>query len=576
MFFVWVAAGKAALHTIFGAVGEGAEEFIAELGQSYINKLTIGTDTRNWKELNKDAWYNALVGGITALLFDTADIISGGNGILPTAEDFESVTAQAAEEAANSIAVNAAVLGGNAENLQLNSHRKSMATSNYTVEQAMRIRWEGKTFRNIVAGIDTSVSNFFQKWNEGRKSHLGEKLEKLYLGALNEAVLGKVEDVLGYAVDYRDVIVTNDDVKHILRGHPNLEGWVFDALPAVIASPDFVGGGHEGTGKNSGKTGVIMKKTMPNGTVVTIQFDNPGRSTLQITTVYTKESTTPMVTEKSDTPTPKATEPVLSQFNISQAKNEVNGKVANEPSQFLYMERLAEQAKKNGNLYTQRILRAEIEKARKNFGKSEAEASTPMSTIYADYMREYNMPDDYEAETENGEGFEELNADLENDANSDTMNREHVRNLKLTQSGKVINPMPAEEYEKVKDILIARGVEVFAAISGDDLGYMLAMGAEGTYSNGRITHVGAVPSRGTMYEELIHMMQAKEYGELDTTDYVELYRREIEANRKLIEYSEHYKLDTFDISDIKRNLKRWEESFAKAKGVAYDDFSNWN
>ena len=56
-----------------------------------------------------------------------------------------------------------------------------MRTNPYTDEEAGRIRREGKTFRNIIAGIDTSVSEFFNKWRHGRSVQKGEKLEKLYL-----------------------------------------------------------------------------------------------------------------------------------------------------------------------------------------------------------------------------------------------------------------------------------------------------------------------------------------------------------------------------------------------------------
>ncbi len=154
------------------------------------------------------------------------------------------------------------------------------------------------------------------------------------------------------------------------------------------------------------------------------------------------------------------------------------------------------------------------------------------------------------------------------------INEKRAKNLKLTRRGEVINPMPTEEYNRIKSVLATQGVEVFAATSGDDLRYMLAIGAEGTYSNGRITHIGDIPSRGTMYEEIIHMVQARKNGELATTDYVELYKREIEANRKLLRHSKHYNLDEIDIGDIIRNLKAWEESFNKAMGVSYDDFIN--
>lgn len=52
-------------------------------------------------------------------------------------------------------------------------------------------------------------------------------------------------------------------------------------------------------------------------------------------------------------------------------------------------------------------------------------------------------------------------------------------------------------------------------------------------------HIGEIPSKGTLYEEMIHMAQARRYGELDSSDYVELYAREVKANRKLLRCSEY-------------------------------------
>lgn len=202
-----------------------------------------------------------------------------------------------------------------AENAQKNTASEVETESPYSEQEASYIRREAKTFRNLIAGIDYTVSDFFRKWRNGRKSHQGEKLEKLYLGKPSANTLEKVSEILGYDVETRDVIVTNDDTKHISEQHPDLEEWVFDALVDVVANPDVVRKGHEGTGKNNGKTGVIFEKQMPNGNIVCIQFDNPGRETLQVTTVYLKNkagATTSMVntSEEADTPTSETTEPV--------------------------------------------------------------------------------------------------------------------------------------------------------------------------------------------------------------------------------------------------------------------------
>ena len=95
----------------------------------------------------------------------------------------------------------------------------STGETGYNRIEADSIRHEGKTFRNLVAGIDSSVSAFFEKWRNGRKGRPDEKLEKLYLGRMSDGTRAAVSDILGYEVSERDFIVTNDGVKHILDTH---------------------------------------------------------------------------------------------------------------------------------------------------------------------------------------------------------------------------------------------------------------------------------------------------------------------------------------------------------------------
>lgn len=153
----------------------------------------------------------------------------------------------------------------------------------------------------------------------------------------------------------------------------------------------------------------------------------------------------------------------------------------------------------------------------------------------------------------------------------DIINSKKAVNTKILSDGTVANPMDVVEYDRMKKALEKQGIEVFAATNGDDLRYMQFIGAEGTYSNGRITHIGEIPSRGTFLEEIIHMNQSKLYGELDSSDIKELCAREVEANRKLFKYRKEYRLDNLDIADIERNKEYWEKKFTEVIGVAYDE-----
>ena len=150
------------------------------------------------------------------------------------------------------------------------------------------------------------------------------------------------------------------------------------------------------------------------------------------------------------------------------------------------------------------------------------------------------------------------------------LNTKHT-NRKISSSLEVVNPMDVGEYNRIKTALEKQGVEVFAAVDGDDLRYMKMIQAEGTYSNGRITHIGEVPSRGTLFEEIIHRTQAVQYGELDSTDFVELCAREVEANRRLLKYQKEYRIDPIDVKEIEENLEKWENDFKRLTGVSYNE-----
>ena len=205
----------------------------------------------------------------------------------------------------------------------------------YTDVDIPRIRKEGKTFRNIIAGIDTKVSDFFNKWKDGRKSHAGEKLEKLYLGKTTDVANEDISNILGYDVDGRDFIITNDDVKHILdrhgpdgeatrNGYAEVTPEIIDMLPEIVKNPDNV---YAGSTNRIGKQGVVFEKVLPDGNVVYIQFDNPGRGTLQGKTIYIKKDTTSGSDASAETPirTSETTEPVsFSTYTIPQTDGGVN------------------------------------------------------------------------------------------------------------------------------------------------------------------------------------------------------------------------------------------------------------
>lgn len=158
---------------------------------------------------------------------------------------------------------------------------------------------------------------------------------------------------------------------------------------------------------------------------------------------------------------------------------------------------------------------------------------------------------------------------LEKSGKSGTINTKQTAR-KIKDGTTVVNPMDAGKYAKLKANLQKKGVIVMQA-KGDDLEYMRALGAEATYGGGYIMHIGEIPSASALYEEIIHWTQAKKYGELASTEPVELCAREVAANRKLLQNGNAYGFDEVDFEDIQRNLARWEAKFEELAGVSYDE-----
>ena len=337
------AAGRVALSMI----SEGGEEFLEDVFQPILQRATYDPSARF--DLS-DALYDAAVGAAMGGIGAGVDVIrQHGNG-QADAQPTQEVRPEVREGTYTHTPANAA------EGTQ-NAVPGVETASKYDPIQAAAIRHEGKTFRNLVAGFDTTVTDFFQRWKNGRSNTSTEKLEKLYLGKISETARQQASNILGYDLSSRDMIVTNDDVKHIVsshgkadaevqRGNLPLAQWAIEAIPDVVTNPDTVSPGDiQAGGKHPGKRGLLFSKSLPNGTVVTVQFDNKGRNTMELTTMYVKkaapttqafnvENTSSQLTAK---PVPESmgsasvegTRPLNANDSIAQgAENVKNGGVA--------------------------------------------------------------------------------------------------------------------------------------------------------------------------------------------------------------------------------------------------------
>ena len=350
------ATGQALLTWIVNAVGEGVEEVTSDLLNPLADRLLRLDDRKGpvWSTDDLAQWgYDFLLGTAMGMFGGGQQLVRGvQQGQAQTAEnnyyaDLRRNGLGSANRAANAQRASDAMgrimptrdglLMPRLVDEQGRTYEQRMAAeasgqrtaTRYTAEEAAAKRKDARTFRNIIAGIDTSISDFFDRWKSGRKSHLGEKLEQLYIAPMPNNMAEDISKIVGYNVNGRDFIVTSDDVKHVMDQHGNsdaeiakgnipLETWMLDALPDVVTNPDSIEPGNLGTGnKNAGKRGIVFSKAFPGGKIITIQFDNKGRGTLELNTLYAKESA---ILEGNGTNAPNTFTPEAAKSALSYAE----------------------------------------------------------------------------------------------------------------------------------------------------------------------------------------------------------------------------------------------------------------
>lgn len=294
------AAGKAALSFL----SEGGEEMLEDVVQPILQSIYNGKGVRqNYSELElQDVLYDGLIGGILGLAGSGAEI--AGNAI--TRGESAKFSPQKPTEATRANGEgNLTPDAQNAAEGTQSAEKTAPAEGaeyrrNYDPLETAAIQRTSKTFRNIVAGVDTSISDFFSKWKNGRKSHLGEPLEKLYIGRVTDAAKAEMSALLGYDVQSSDYIITADNVKHIMDQHGNdnaevsrgnlpLSSISMDAIADVVEHPDRITLG-DAENWEAGRNGLQFEKDIGNGTVVYVQFDNFKRGTIEPRTLYIKKT----------------------------------------------------------------------------------------------------------------------------------------------------------------------------------------------------------------------------------------------------------------------------------------------
>lgn len=337
------AAGKAALKAAGSFATEGLEEVVEDALQPILQKATYDENALSQYK-DTDYWtnvlYDGLIGGILGLAGSGAEI--AGNAIA-RGETASAAPQQGAEATRANGEGNLTPDAQNAAQGTQSAEKTAPAEGaeyrrNYDPLETAAIQRTSKTFRNIVAGVDTSISDFFSKWKNGRKNHLGEPLEKLYIGRVTDAAKAEMSALLGYDVQSSDYIITADNVKHIMDQHGNdnaevsrgnlpLSSISMDAIADVVEHPDRITLG-DAENWEAGRNGLQFEKDIGNGTVVYVQFDNFKRGTIEPRTLYIKKKGTPTSTvnaaNTANTYTSETFEPEVPNDSVAQGRGTVN------------------------------------------------------------------------------------------------------------------------------------------------------------------------------------------------------------------------------------------------------------
>lgn len=345
------AAGKLGSTTLgkvaISAISEGGEEFAEALMQPILQMATYDKNAIYDEEWLSNALHDAAIGAALGG-------IGGGVEAVASRNRTAAKPRNPAMPGAGEPTVEAAGTGkGNAEStVQGNSggileqeierlfgkknaapeERTASYLKSYDPLEEDTIRKVSKKFTNLVVGRDTTISDFFNKWKNGRKSHQGEPLEKLYIGKVTDAAKRKLSDLLGYEVQSTDYIITADNVKHIMDHHGNdakevqrgnlpISTISMDTIADVVSHPDRI---HLGATEDweAARQAVEFEKDIGGGTVVYVQFDNFKRGTIEPRTLYIRKGTSTSAVNTAEnaasTYTPKATEPEAPVNNVSQ------------------------------------------------------------------------------------------------------------------------------------------------------------------------------------------------------------------------------------------------------------------
>ncbi|MBO5790718.1 MAG: hypothetical protein J6R40_06130, partial [Clostridia bacterium] len=417
-------AVQKSLKIIAGGAGEGFEEFIAGIAESYINKVTIKADECIFSETLKDSLYDALVSGITGVVVGTANSIGARGGKLPSAEDIEDLTTQAAEETVNSIARGDSV--ALRKMVSESQHERNMRLKNASIKITAAKKGGGEHF-------DKSMLSGVRKQDAGK--YLAPILRKLgiftkyqnpaldvsfeYSGNALRRSAAHQERESGNR--YNDFALVNANLKELCENAYPAEAHIDEKPPTSD--------GHVQAAATLFSVLRDGERLIP--VKMTVKFYDNQDPTLHIVIASDKTQNKSIPEDAAGTQNAHhVAGDTLTNMSVSDFLGLVNGseqftkrmpdisrKTAKGQIPLLYTERLLEHAKRDGYIYSQRLLRRELEKAQRKLRKAKSKGNGSRPTIYADRLSQYSELVDFEDNIDS----DDLNADFENDADSDTI-----------------------------------------------------------------------------------------------------------------------------------------------------------
>jgi len=130
--------------------------------------------------------------------------------------------------------------------------------------------------------------------------------------------------------------------------------------------------------------------------------------------------------------------------------------------------------------------------------------------------------------------------------------------LNSEKAAEIINnqpPISQNIVNRVKNRLAEKGADLMQSEELDN--YLMLRGVEAvTLAPGNVIIMHTKVSASGFYEELIHYGQFKR-GDVNINSKMDVIKKEIEAQKKLIKYQRAYKITDYEIKVLTNNLEKY-------------------